>query len=203
MNCSLAELRAQCEGRVKTPEYIAKMLHRMPQTRVVDRVEFVLGRCLHQTVLHVGASGPFHEQMLQVAAKVHGIDRADGLNIVGFDLDDVSQPALPVFPGITRVVCGEVLEHLSNPGWFLTRLHRQYGGIPTYITVPNAFSSIASGHLRRGVENVNEDHVAWYSWKTMSVLLGRHGYTASEFYWYNGEPALAEGLVFVCASAVT
>jgi hypothetical protein len=66
------------------------------------------------------------------------------------------------------------------------------------ITVPNAFSKIARKHAERGVENCNADHVAWYSYKTMSVLLERHGYTVKEFYFYNGEPFTAEGLVFVC-----
>lgn len=197
MSAALDELRAQCEGRIKTPEYIAKMLHPIPNVRSVDRVTFLLSRCIDQTVLHVGASGPFHQSIVATAKTVHGIDREDGDHIVGFDLDDVSQPTLPSFSGITRVVCGEVLEHLSNPGWFLTRLKRQYAGIPTYISVPNAFSTIAQNHLRKGIENVNLDHVAWYTYWTLHEVLRRAGYDIKEFLWCQGAPYTAEGLIAV------
>lgn len=197
MTSTLQDLRAECFGHVRSPAYIKKMLHAIPAGKSVDRVEWLLQHCVKETVLHVGASGPLHDNLLAFAAKVYGIDRDDGPDIVGFDLDDVTKTELPAFPGITRVVCGEVLEHLSNPGWFLTRLKRQYGGIPTYISVPNAFSTIAAGHLRRGLENVNLDHTCWYSWKTLTTLLERAGYVVQELAWYNGAPYVAEGLIVV------
>jgi hypothetical protein len=47
------------------------------------------------------------------------------------------------------------------------------------------------------VENVNKDHGAWYSWKTLTTLLERHGFTIREFYWYGGDGPTAQGLIMV------
>ncbi len=137
-----------------------------------------------------------HDAIVKAAAAVVGVDREDGAGVTGFDLDDVSQASLPAAtPEV--IVCGEVIEHLSNPGWFLTRLHRQYPGVPLIVTVPNAFSAIAARWIAKGKENVNGDHVAWYSPKTLSVLLSRAGYDAAELFFYNGNGPTAEGLIVV------
>src|SRR3990172_4625529 len=48
-----------------------------------------------------------------------------------------------------------------------------------------------------GIEHLsNPEHVAYYSWHTLKVLVERHGYGIVEWYWYNGEPGTAEGLIF-------
>jgi hypothetical protein len=65
------------------------------------------------------------------------------------------------------------------------------------ITVPNAFAQAGRSHMLRGVENVNVDHVAWYSHRTLKTLLERVGYDIKEFHWYRGVPYLAEGLIVV------
>jgi 2-polyprenyl-3-methyl-5-hydroxy-6-metoxy-1,4-benzoquinol methylase len=197
MYATIDDLRSQLgapESKV-SPEYAAKMLHAVPDAEVVDRAKFILERCKGQVVLDVGASGPMHEAIVKVAAKVYGIDRQDGDGVVGIDLDDY-HAALPVFADVTRIVCGEVLEHLSNPGWFLKRLRDAYR-CETIITVPNAFAEAGRGQLKRGTEVVNRDHVAWYSYKTLSVLLERHGYAVKQFYWYGGQPYTSEGLIVV------
>jgi hypothetical protein len=197
MFATIDDLRSQLgsTGKPVPPEYAKKMLHAVPDAEVVDRAAFILERCKGQVVLDVGASGPMHAALVTASAKVYGIDRENGAGVVGIDLDDYYAD-LPVFADVTRVVCGEVLEHLSNPGWFLKRLRSAYR-CETIITVPNAFAEAGRGQLKRGTEVVNRDHVAWYSYKTLSVLLERHGYDVREFYWYNGQPYTAEGLIVV------
>lgn len=205
---SIDELRSQLGGPVsqqRTPEYIAKQMHAVPDAPVIDRNKFILGKVKGKHVLSFGASGPLHEQMVAAADTVAGVDRTDSDDIVGFDLDDVSQSDLPIQrlwegplwyePDI--IVCGEILEHLSNPGWFLKRLKLQWPFVPVIITVPNAMSTVGLDHMKRGTENVNIDHVSWYSWRTLSTLLSRVGYNIKEFYWYNGQPRFAEGLIVV------
>jgi hypothetical protein len=86
---------------------------------------------------------------------------------------------------------------LGNPLWFLTRLKRQYPGVPLIITVPNAFAAGQPAWLAKGFENVNDDHVAWYSPKTLSVLLTRAGYETGDLYYYHGTGPTAEGLIVV------
>lgn len=179
-----------------TDAYKVKQWHPVPVAPVVKRDKFILERCVGQVVLDVGASGPMHDAVTQVATAVYGLDRASSSGVQGFDLDDVSQQTLPAHPDVTLVLCGEVLEHLSNPGWFLTRLRRQYA-CPLLVTVPNAFSLAASRIMGSGVENVNIDHVCWYSTRTLRTLLERHGYAWRELAWYHGEPRTAEGLIVV------
>lgn len=197
---TIDDLRSQLGARPKAPgeqSYADKMLHPIPSAIVVDRAAFILEHCAGKRVLEFGASGPMHAAIVKTAFKVVGVDRVDGDGVIGFDLDDVSQTTLPAY-GADVIVCGEVLEHLSNPGWFLTRLKRQYAGVPTIITVPNAYSHAGHAHMTKGIENVNRDHVAWYSFRTLKTLLERHGYGGYQFAWYGGQPLTAEGLVVLC-----
>jgi hypothetical protein len=203
---TIDDLRSQLGAPpMKSQAYTEKMLHPLPDAKAVDRAAFLLERCTGKRVLEFGASGPMHDALVKVASVV-GIDResvfsADGRGLViGFDLDDVSQqtfPDVPIAPEV--IVCGEVLEHLGNPGWCLTRLKRQYAGVPVILTVPNAFTTVGRHHLQRGIENVNIDHVAWYSPRTLKTLLERHGFEIHEFYYYGGVGHAAEGLVVVAS----
>lgn len=204
---SLDELRSHLGGGpVITPEYRAKMLHAVPVTTEVKREAFIVEHCRGKRVLEFGASGALHDQIFAVAAPVYAVDREDrGFTpsdqhppdaVFGFDLDDVQQAKLPVFtPDI--IICGEVLEHLGNPLWFLTRLRKQYAGVPVIISVPNAFSEAGRQWIKKGQENCNRDHVAWYSPQTLSVLLTRAGFAVGALYWYGGVGPTAEGFV-VC-----
>lgn len=210
---SLDELRSQL-GAPQTSglsdAYRAKMLHDLPSGAVVDRTLFLLQKVAGKRVLEFGASGPMSDGIRKAAAEYFGVDRADDPDrrVKGFDLDDVSKDHLPSwsltdFVRLDVIVCGEVLEHLANPGHFLQRLrvqfaeHEQHAGISFIITVPNAFSAVAAKHVRAGRENVNVDHVAWYSPRTLKTLVERYGFTIREFAYYNGEGPTAEGLIAV------
>lgn len=198
---TIDDLRSQLGGpaapSATDKAYAEKMLHALPKAPTVDRAAFILKRCAGRRVLEFGASGPLHEAIVKAASATIGVDLDDAPGVVGFDLDDVLQLGLPVFTDPDLVVCGEVIEHLSNPGWFLTRLKRQYPGVPVIVTVPNAFSRIAAVHVARGIENVNGDHVAWYSPKTLTTLLTRAGYRLLDFAYYNGDGPTAEGLIAI------
>jgi hypothetical protein len=180
--------------------YAAKMLHPLPTgATVVNRRAFILERAKGKTVLDVGATGPMHALLAEAAAKVYGWDREDAPGVTGLNLDAVGVP-LPAYADVELIVLGEVLEHLSNPGHFLDRLRAAYT-CPTIVTVPNAYSTLGRGHLARGYDCVNGDHIAWHSPKTLAVLLARAGYEIREFYYYNGKPNApvyeAEGLIAV------
>ena len=201
---TIADLRSQlgqpAGSQTRSPEYVAKMLHPLPPAVSVKRDVFLAKHATGKRVLDIGASGPLGQALRLVASAYAGIDREDdGAAVIGFDLDDVQQTALPTPPFTPElIVCGEVLEHLSNPGWFLTRLHRQFPGVPTLISVPNAFAAIQQRWIAKGTENVNRDHVAWYSPQTVRVLLERAGYTAQRVFWYGGDGPTAEGLIVAC-----
>lgn len=202
---ALRESLAQPAKSIRTPEYIANMMHQVPEAKVIDRAPFIIERCKGKRVLEFGASGVVHDAIREVAASYYGVDRTADFEVVAFDLDDVKWESLPgskwfdegnyIEPDV--IVCGEVLEHLTNPGFFLQRLRAQFDNIPVIITVPNAFTDAGMHHMRDGIENVNLDHVCWYSYRTLKTLLERYAYTIDEFYWYQGKPLFAEGMIVV------
>ncbi len=182
-------------------DYIDKMMHAIPDAPVVkDRADFIVERCKGKRVLNLGcASGGLHQRIKAVAAFLIGVDRVLGTADIQVDLDfqphmlytdyhkDWLSPEL--------IVAGEILEHLANPGLVLTACRRHQ--CPMLITVPNAFHSAGLRWMKDGYEQVNPDHVAWYSYRTMKTLVERYSFTIQEFYWYNGKPLTAEGMIFV------
>ena len=44
---------------------------------------------------------------------------------------------------------------------------------------------------------VNPGHVCYYSYWTFTTLAVKHGWKIVEWYWYNGKPLTAEGMIFV------
>lgn len=194
---TIAELLEECQSYgTLEPEYYEKQIHKVPKAEVVNRNDFILGRCKDRTLMSIGASGPLQDAIDEICTKCYGIDKEprEG-NAAVIDLDG-PRWKIPKFPGVEFVLLGETLEHLANPGRLLEQL-REYGP-PLIITVPNAHSESGRGALiKKGIENVNKDHVCWYSYRTLKTLVERYGFSVDEFYWYNGQPMIAEGLIFV------
>lgn len=71
-----------------------------------------------------------------------------------------------------------MVEHLDNPGQFLTHLNDRLGHLydRIIIIVPNAFSSVAQRAWRNGIENVNSDHRFWFSPHTIARLTTAAGF---------------------------
>jgi 2-polyprenyl-3-methyl-5-hydroxy-6-metoxy-1,4-benzoquinol methylase len=193
-------------------EYGKKQLHKVPETEVVkNRRDFIVQYCKGKKVLNIGCnSGPLHQELMKVCYNLWGVDKEKSENedhswqVIPLDLDKVNGKDTLPFPqdlGIEVVVCGEVLEHLANPGWFLQRLIKTLPEAVVIITVPNAFSKGAHNWNGQRVENVNLDHVSWYSYRTLKTLVERYNYSVERWYWYNGKPQTAEGLIFVCINS--
>jgi 2-polyprenyl-3-methyl-5-hydroxy-6-metoxy-1,4-benzoquinol methylase len=197
---SVAEYSDSLARNGRSPAYMRKQMHACPQADVVDRVEFIVKRCIGKRVLDIGASGHLHEAIALVAKEHWGVDHPsnnDGRSRPGvFYIDLDQRPEVPN-RNIDIIVCGEVIEHLSNPGRLLAAIHAEYPGVPLIVTVPNAFSEIARSHMKHGTINVHFDHVAWYCPQTLKTLLGRAGYRIAEMHWYNGQPRFAEGIIAV------
>lgn len=171
------------------PEYAKKMFHKIPDTESVDRVRWLILRLSQKRVLHIGCNGPLHEK-LKLTADIDGVDKEGSPD---FRLD-IERDRLPR-KQYDYILCGEILEHLSNPGRFLDKL-KEYN-CPIIITVPNAFCTSGYTWVKKEIENVNLEHVAYYSYNTLKTLVERHGYTVREFYWHKGPPLVAEGIIFV------
>ena len=172
-------------------DYCTKMMHALPPAPVVDRVPYIMDKCKGKRVLNLGSeSGTLHEKIGRVAMELYGVDKVSTADFV-LDLDD--SPALSGTYDL--VVAGEILEHLANPGGCLKAIRPL--GCPLLITAPNAFSSIGTYWIQRGYEQVNTDHVSYYSYWTLKTLVERYGFTVQELAWYNGQPRISEGLIML------
>ena len=166
-------------------DYTSRMMHPIPDTIVVERERWIADRVKGKRVLDIGASGDLSEIVKEVADQV-SVNRTNADYCI-----DVEKEELPN-DDFNYVLCGEILEHLSNPGIFLDKLHQYL--CPIIITVPNAFGN---NRGRVGIENVNREHVAYYSYYTLLTLIERHGFRLLEWHWYKGKPYTAEGIIFV------
>jgi len=176
------------------------MVHEIPDTEVIERQTFILKKCLDKTVLDIGCFGHLHREIKKVAKVAYGIDHKMIPDDPTFFQLELTRSPLPELKDVEVVICGEVVEHLSNPGLFLEELRAKYH-CETIFSVPNAFGSFHVSWIRQGKENVNEDHVAYYTYKTFTTLLKRYGYKVSEFYWYDNPDQVQrqgfnEGMVF-------
>lgn len=178
------------------PAYEAKMLKDLEPWPETSREASILEFVKDYVVVDFGASGPMHAAIVDVAKRCYGVDAVPSDGVARCDLDDVSLPWLPEYIDVERTVCGEILEHLTNPGHFLRRLRKVYP-VPSIISVPNAFSRVGADWIERGVECVNGEHVAYYSQRTLVELLRRTGWRIVAGAWYNGPIARSEGLIVV------
>jgi len=187
---SIAALRDHLAAPGRSLEYVAKMLHEVPDLPVVaDRARYLVEKVKGKAVLDIGCAGPLSPHLRAVATRYHGIDKQEGGDWLHLDVDAAPQD-LPTLV-VDLVIAGELLEHLANPGTFLAQLRAKYPATPVYFTVPHA----GAYRVQNDCEIVNRDHVAWYSYTTLKTLLTRHGYVIHEARWYNGEPHKAEGLI--------
>lgn len=182
--------------------------------KLVDRVTFILERCKGRRVLHLGCTNhPYtseavsdgsllHLRLREVAEDLHGFDSdmegIDTLGSLGFDnlhqVDLEQLEAAPLDKTFDVIVAGEVIEHLSNPGLFLKGIRRfMTDDSELVLTTVNAYSAMRFiQYALRGkggeAEPVHPDHVAYYSYRTLTVALQRAGFSLAEFAYYDLGP---------------
>lgn len=169
--------------------------------RVHGRHAYVLDRCAGRRVLHIGcvdsgilaerfARGELmHQRLAAVASELWGVDvDADGIaflqahgvpNLAVADAATVGgHPAL-AGRAFDVIVASELVEHLSNPGLFLDSVQALMtpGRTELILSVPNAFKYGTLVGLLRGHELVHPDHNVYFSYYTLTNLLGKHGLT--------------------------
>ena len=186
----------------------------MSRPRLVDRVAYLLAACRGRRVLHLGcANAPYteaslqadsllHARLAEVAAELWGVDgdaealelmsRHGHRHLIEGDLERLDHPDLPRRPDV--IVAGEIIEHLANPGAFLQAAQALMGPETTLLlTTVNAYCGMrfVTYALRgRGgiAEPVHPDHVAYYSYATLHVLLQRYGFEVLDFAFYDLGP---------------
>ena len=179
------------------------------KSEIMEREDFILQVCRDKCVLHVGcADSPYTETRLADGTLLHC--RIENLARVqyGIDIDAAGigllrgagyrnlavgnvEEVLSAKPfgdvEFDVVVAGEVLEHLSNPGFFLDSLRPLLKSPSALLALTTTNATCAYRFLfaaLTGRECVHPDHVSYYSQSTLCRLLRDHGYSVERFAYY-------------------
>lgn len=178
---------------------------------LVRRADFIRRACAGKKVLHLGCTNyPFTEQSLRDKSLLHFDIQAVAEDIYGFDFDqkgiDILESAgaknlyradlekledVALDETFDVIIAGEMIEHLSNPGLFLRGIRRfMRADTDLIITTINAYGALRFfiyGLRGQGGRNepVHPDHVAYYSYKTLSMVIERENLRVKEFLFYD------------------
>lgn len=189
---SIAAVRESFIRKEVNTEWAKRMLHQIPDLPTVpDRSKYLAEKAKDKIVLDIGCTGPISQVVKSSSKKYYGIDKVRG-DWETVELDH-RPDLMPKHDDVEVIICSEVLEHLSNPGYFLLALKDKYPNRLIYFTVPNAGAYV----VKDDCEVVNSEHVCWYSYQTLKTLLTRYNYEIKESRWYHGQPYKAEGLIMV------
>lgn len=179
--------------------------------KIVQRTDFILDQCRGKKVLHLGCTNyPYtaeairdnmllHSEIEKVASDAFGFDLdQDGIdiltaagskNIFRADLENLAD--LDLNESFDVIIAGEIIEHLNNPGLFLSGIQRfMRKGTVLVLTTVNAYCAMRFfyyGLRGKGgrVELVHPDHVAYYSYFTLKLLIERSGLQVDQFLFYD------------------
>ncbi len=181
------------------------------ETLLVQRLDFIREACRGKRVLHLGCTNwPYtleslennmllHRELEQIADHVVGLDadeqgietlRENGsVNLHTADLERLD--LLELDETFDVIVAGEMIEHLNNPGLFLNGIKRFMNAeTDLVLTTINAYCGMRFWQYglkgKRGTqEPVHPDHVAYYSYSTLKLLIERHEMRVEKFLFYD------------------
>ncbi len=178
---------------------------------MVQRVDFIKKACAGKKVLHLGCTNyPYTKESLENDMLLHfDIDKVAG-ELYGFDFDQRGIDTLVELGGkniyladlekledvelnetFDVIIGGEIIEHLSNPGLFLKGIQRFMNPQTSLIiTTVNAYCAMRFvTYALRGKGGLNEpvhpDHIAYYSYKTLSLVAKRENLEIRDFLFYD------------------
>ena len=178
------------EKRTYIPDRI-DLLERMLKNKVVLH----FGCCDHENLIEekIRNNTHLHVNISKIAKKCVGIDnnlaalnKIKSLNIDNCFYYNVSETNDPILENevYDYVLLGEILEHVSDPVFFLKTIHEKFvkaKGI--IITVPNAFSSRNFYNIKRGIEQINTDHKYWFTPFTISKVVTEANFKLDSIYF--------------------
>jgi 2-polyprenyl-3-methyl-5-hydroxy-6-metoxy-1,4-benzoquinol methylase len=181
---------------------------------LVQRVDYLKSLCKGKKVLHLGCTNyPYTDHSLEHNSLLHiELGEISG-ELWGFDFDQRGLDIL-IAKGIENlyladlekldnlelnetfdvIIAGEMIEHLSNPGLFLDGIRRFMNPETVLvITTINAYSGMRYAiYALRGKsgrnEPVHKDHVAYYSYSTLQLIIERSRMRVTNFCFYDLGP---------------
>ena len=189
----------------------ASFKHVLPPANVVNRTAFLSDLVRGKRVAHIGFVDRgyreaqdarqtwLHAHLNKTAASIAGIDldeagveraRREGFQAHAADCRDPDALRALGLEEFDLVLAGEVIEHIDEPGAFLEGLHALAAPEGRLcVTTPNAYSAVNALAALVGVEVIHPDHIALYSWRTLTELLRRHGWQTERSLTYTSPPA--------------
>lgn len=174
---------------------------KIPRRPLVDRDGYILAACAGRDVVHLGACDyPMTRGKAEKGELLHQKMQGKCRTLVGYDndsasiallrdefgLDDIVDRDLskPFDDSVARgdlVVCADIIEHVNNVGNLLEACNRllRPGGTLLISTI-NAASFKQALRALLGREPVHPDHVAYFSYATLGVLLARFGFALDD-----------------------
>lgn len=178
---------------------------------LVQRVKFLKDACRSKSVLHLGCTNwPYTSEAIESGMLLHAELHGIASELYGFDfdqrgIDELSASGVtdlyradlerlgevPIDRKFDIIVAGEMIEHLNNPGLFLSGIQRFMSPeTRLLITTINAYCGMRfllyGLRGKRGkAEPVHPDHVAYYSYATLKLLIERHGLLVEDFLFYD------------------
>ena len=179
--------------------------------KLVQRLDQIQQMSKDQSVLHLGCTNwPYTQDAIDADMLLHTRLGETARELYGFDFDQEGIDALSSsgFPNLFRAdledlaavkldkqfdvsIAGEMIEHLNNPGLFLDGIKRFMNRDSRLVlTTINAYAGMrffVYGLRGKGgiSEPVHPDHVAYYSYSTLKLLIERHGFQIDEFMFYD------------------
>jgi len=178
---------------------------------LVQRVDIIKSISRGKKVLHLGCTNyPYtqlaidgdallHNELESVASELFGFDYdQEGIdiltalgstNLYRADLEKLDEVDLDIKFDV--IIAGEIIEHLNNPGLFLNGIQRFMNAeSELIITTINAYCALRfATYALRGKGGTNEpvhpDHVYYFSYRTLKLLVERAGLTVKDFYFYD------------------
>lgn len=174
---------------------------------LVDRLCFIVNKCVGKRVLDLGCIGPYAYGVNPPSPVpwLHDLVKREAIEVIGVDIDETKVHQLreqgydirvgnvyDLSPIVKEqkfdvIIAGELIEHLSNPGIFLDVVRpflKEEGEL--IITTPNPFHYLNPLFvlIKRPLAS-HTDHVAWYDAETIKTLAIRHRFVVSELHHYN------------------
>lgn len=183
--------------------------HLATESFVPDRFNYIKKIGAGKKILHVGcadhlqlidakrASGIWmHDYLSQISSECLGIDiNREAVNYINNKLgikNVIYADVLQQLPGALIegtpwdiVFLGEIIEHVSDPVYFLNNLRNglQNNAKELLITAPNALRWENFRNLKRGIECINSDHRFWFTPYTLAKIVSAAGFTPIEHFF--------------------
>ncbi len=185
-----------------------------------DRAEYLVQAVRGKSLLHVGCTDwPFTADRLTTGNLLHLKLREAARFLLGIDISQESlcllrdygcediafmdAECITLDERFECILAGDVVEHLSNPGLFLTGACRHLAPDGELIVcVPSALSAACLKTWALGREDVHRDHICYFSPKTLSELCRRYGLLPTKLVFTTQPPSPHESRWYLAARKV-